>query len=80
MPSSISSNMGSLNSNLSLNTFSSLPGMNGSLSLVAGLFHSQVQFAIAVFPKPLPVSKTEVFNNFYFLTRKYRLKPLIRNG
>ncbi|OCR01087.1 hypothetical protein BCD67_17075 [Oscillatoriales cyanobacterium USR001] len=33
MPSSIISNMGSLNSNLSLNTFSSLPGMDGSLSL-----------------------------------------------
>ncbi|MDQ2098302.1 MAG: hypothetical protein QQW96_11710 [Tychonema bourrellyi B0820] len=34
----------------------------------AGLFHSHVQFAIAVFPKPLPVSKTGVFKNFCLLT------------
>ena len=36
MPTSIISNMGSLNSNLSLNTFSSLPGMDANLSL--GMF------------------------------------------
>ena len=33
MPISISSNMGSMNSNLSLNSSLSRPGMNGNLSL-----------------------------------------------
>ena len=42
----------------------------------AGLFHSTVQFSIFVFSKLLPVSKTGVFNNFWFLSRNYRLKLL----
>jgi len=42
----------------------------------AGLFHSTVQFSIFVFSKPLPVSKTGVFNNFWLFSMNYRLKLL----